>query len=165
MAQKLNNNRVDRGKNKKAGNDAPESPAARKQRLAKQYGIKPKTKAFVDLLNDDIGITQVEAYRRLHPIASYNTAASASTNLLKKTSVIGYKDAAVKKAKRRIIELVDSGNESVALKASESIIDRNEGKAVQKSESTQQVVTVKLDLSGARLGAHYIRPEQLPAIE
>ena len=80
---------------------------------------------------------------------------------MKSPSVIGYKDSAVKKAKRRVIELVDSSNENTALKASQDIIDRNEGKAIQKSETTSKVVTVKLDIGGARLGAHYIRPEQI----
>lgn len=156
-----NNNRPDRGKNKKAGNDRAESPAEVKQRLAKQYGIKPKTKEVIDLLNDDPTLSNTEAYLKVHGTSNRNTAATAMNKLLKKPSVIGYKDAAVKKAKRRVIELVDSSNESVALKAAESIIDRNEGKAIQKSESTSKVVTVKLDLAGARLGAHYIRPEQL----
>lgn len=160
MATKLNNNRADRGKNRKTGN-VTESTAERKQRLAKEYGIKPKTKAFIDILNDEEGITQVEAYKRVHPKASYNTAASASTNLLKKPSVIGYKDSAVRKAKRRVIELVDSDNENTALKAAQDIIDRNEGKAVQKNETLSRTVEVKLDLTGVRLGAHYIKQDDI----
>lgn len=156
-----NNNRPDRGKNRKAGNAPVESTAERKQRLAKQYGIKPKTKAMVDLLNDNIGMSQTEAYRLTHPEANNNTARNAAAKILQKPAVIGYKDAAVKKAKRRVIELVDSDNENTALKAAQDIIDRNEGKAIQKSETTSKVVTVKLDLNGARLGAHYVRPEQI----
>lgn len=45
-----NNNRADRGKNKKTGN-APKLTAEDKNtRLAKQLGIKPNTKAMVDKL-------------------------------------------------------------------------------------------------------------------
>ena len=156
-----NNNRPDRGKNKKAGNDRAESTAERKQRLAKQYGIKPKTKELIDLMNDEPKLSATEAYIRTHGTDNRNTASNAVSKLLQKPSVIGYKDSAVKKAKRRVIELVDSSNESIALKAADSIIDRTEGKAIQKTENTSKVVTVKLDLSGARLGAHYIKPEQI----
>ena len=157
----MNNNRPDRGKNRKAGNDRPESTAERKQRLAKQYGIKPKTKAMIDDMLDDPKLTQREAYMRHHKTTNLNTVDRALNRTMKKPSVIGYKDSAVKKAKRRIIELVDSSNESIAVKASQDIIDRNEGKAIQKSETTSKIVTVKLDIGGARLGAHYIRPEQI----
>lgn len=157
----LNNNRPDRGSNRKAGNDRPESTAEKQQRLAKQYGIKPKTKQFVDLLNDDPKLSAAEAYIRTHSTESRITAKNAASKLLQKPAVIGYKDSAVKKAKRRVIELVDSSNESIALKAADSIIDRTEGKAIQKSETTSKVVTVKLDIGGARLGAHYVRPEQI----
>lgn len=156
-----NNNRPDRGKNRKAGNEAPESTAERKQRLAKQYGIKPKTKEYIDMLNDNPTMSQTEAYIRTHKTNSIKTAKSEASKLLQRPAVIGYKDSAVKKAKRRVIELVDSSNESIALKAADSIIDRTEGKAIQKNETTSKVVTVKLDLSGARLGAHYIKPEQI----
>ena len=157
----LNNNRPDRGKNKKAGNDRPESTAERKQRLAKQYGIRHKTKEMIDLMNDNPKLSATEAYIRTHETESRVTAGTAAHKLLKKPSVIGYKDSAVKKAKRRMIELVDSSNESIAVKASQDIIDRNEGKAIQKTENTSKVVTVKLDIGGARLGAHYVRPELL----
>ena len=156
-----NNNRPDRGKNKKAGNAPAESTAERKQRLAKQYGIKTKTKETIDYMLEHPEVTQAEAYMKFHGTTNKKTASNAVTKLLKKPSVIGYKDSAVKKAKRRVIALVDSSNESIALKAADSIIDRTEGKAIQKNETTSKVVTVKLDLSGARLGAHYIKPEQI----
>lgn len=156
-----NNNRPDRGKNRKAGNAPAESAAERKQRLAKQYGIKPKTKEMIDLMNENPKLSQTDAYIMTHKTESRITAKNAASKLLQKPAVIGYKDSAVKKAKRRVIELVDSSNESIALKAADSIIDRTEGKAIQKTENTSKVVTVKLDIGGARLGAHYIRPEQI----
>ncbi|UOF77972.1 hypothetical protein [Caudoviricetes sp.] len=156
MATVKNNNRPDRGKNRKAGN-APELTAEEKRTaLAKQLGIKPKTKEFIDLMNDNPKLSATEAYIRTHETESRVTAGTAAHKLLKKPSVIGYKDAAVKKAKRRIVTLVDSSNESIALKASQDIIDRNEGKSVQKTENLSRTVEVKLDLTGVRLGAHYI---------
>lgn len=156
MATVKNNNRPDRGKNRKAGNAPAETTAEKRTRLAKQYGIKPKTKELVDLLNDNKGMTQTEAYKLLHPKASDNTARSAAAKVLQKPAVIGYKDSAVKKAKRRVIALVDSDNENTALKAAQDIIDRNEGKAVQKTENLSRTVEVKLDLTGVRLGVHAV---------
>jgi len=156
MATKTNNNRADRGSNRKAGNAPTESPADKKERLAKEYGIKPKTKQMIDLMNDNPKLSAAEAYIQTHSTVNRNTAKTGASKLLQKPSVIGYRDSAVGKAKRRIVSLIDSDNESIALKASESVIDRNEGKAIQKSESTSRTVEVKLDLTGVRIGSHYL---------
>lgn len=156
---KANNNRADRGKNKKAGNAPKLSAEEQKRILARQLGIKPNTKAYIDMLNDNPGMSQTEAYIRTHRTNNIKTAKSEASKLLQKPAVIGYKDAAVKKAKRRIVSLVDSGNESIALKASQDILDRNEGKAIQKTENLSRTVEVKLDLTGVRIGNHYIKPE------
>lgn len=159
-----NNNRADRGANRKAGN-APKLTAEEKRRvLAKQYGIKPKTKEFIDLMNDNPKLSATEAYLRTHQTENRITAGNAASKLLKTPGVIGYKDAAVKKAKRRIVSLVDSTNESIALKASQDIIDRNEGKSVQKNETVSRTVEVKLDLTGVKLGNHYLTQQQVNSI-
>jgi hypothetical protein len=157
-----NNNRADRGKNRKSGNAPAETLEQKRTRLAKEYGIKPKTKAVIDELIENPQLTNTEAYMRHHKTSNKNTAATAMNKLLKKPSVIGYKDSAVKSAKRRIISLVDSENESIALKASQDIIDRNEGKAIQKTETNSKVVEIKLDLSGSKLGNHFIVPSSTP---
>jgi hypothetical protein len=160
MAVKANNQRADRGANRKAGN-APRLTAEQKRTaLAKELGIKPKTKELVDMLLENKGLTQTEAYMKLHPKANYNTAKDAASKILQKPAVIGYKSSAVGKAKRRIITLVDSSNESIALKASQDIIDRNEGKSVQKTENLSRTVEVKLDLTGVRTGAHHVLIDQ-----
>lgn len=152
-----NNSRADRGKNKKRGNDKPLTLAEKQTKLAKQYGLKPKTKEFIDLLNSNPKLSNTEAYIQTHSTENRKVASVEASRLLSKPSVIGYKDSAVAKAKRRMIELVDSSNESIAVKASQDIIDRNEGKAIQKNETTSKVVEVKLDLTGVRIGAHYIQ--------
>lgn len=160
-----NNNRADRGKNKKAGNAPRLSAEEQRTKLAKQLGLKPKTKQLVDMLIDKPGLTQTEAYKILHPKANDNTARNAAAKILQKPAVIGYKDSAVKKAKLRIVSLVDSPNDNTALKAAQDIIDRNEGKAVQKTESINRTVEIKLDLTGERLGAHYVESVRPPLIE
>lgn len=163
---KPNNNKAARGANRKAGNAPKLSAEAKRAALAKQLGLKPKTKAMIDLLESNPKLSQTEAYIRTHMTNSRKTAGIEASKLLKKPSVIGYRDSAVKRAKLRIVTLVDSSNESIALKASESIIDRNEGKAVQKQDITSRTVEVKLDLSGVRIGAHYMpSATPIPLIE
>ena len=154
-----NNNRADRGKNKKRGN-VSEAPKTREV-LAKEYGIKPKTKAFVDKLLDNPTMTQTDAYIETHETNNKKTASKQASKLLQSPAVIGYKQSAVSKAKKRIVALVNSDNENIALKASQDIIDRNEGKAVQKNESTQRTVNVMLDLTGVKLGGHNLSAKQV----
>jgi predicted ATPase len=158
MAVKANNNRADRGKNRKAGNSPKVTEAVKREELAKSLGLKPRSKAFLDLLLEDPTLSQTEAYIRTHETNDRATARARASEIATKSSAMIYKDSAVGKAKRRIVQLVNSDNESIALKASQDIIDRTSGKAVQKQDITSRTVEVKLDLSGVRIGAHYIPP-------
>lgn len=156
-----NNNRADRGANKKAGNSPRLTAEEKKRILAKQLRLRPKTVAMVDMLLENPKLTQTEAYMRTHDTDNRKNAGIQASKILNKPSVQIYKDSAVRKAKSRIVSLVDSENESIALKAATDIIDRTEGKAVQKNETTTKTVEVKLDLTGVKLGNHYIKPEMI----
>lgn len=156
----MNNNRADRGKNRKSGNSPKLTAEEKRGALAKQLGLKPKTKEFIDNLIENPNKTMGEVYMMNHKTENRISASQAASKLLKKPNVVGYKDAAVGKAKRRIVSLVNSDNESIALKASQDIIDRNEGKATQKTESTSRTVHVSLDLTGVKLGNHYLTAQQ-----
>jgi hypothetical protein len=160
-----NNNKAARGKNAKAGNAPKLTAEEQRQVLADQLNLKPKTKEMVDMLLDNPKLSQTEAYIRTHGTNSRVTAAVEASKTLRKPNVGIYKDSAVKKAKVRIVSLVDSGNESIALKASQDIMDRTEGKAIQRSEQTNRTVEVKLDLTGVRIGNHYVQPDLLTAPE
>lgn len=160
--KRVNNTKAARGKNTRAGND---NIAVTKEielhRLAKELNIRPKTKALFDEMINNPTITQQEAYIKTHKTNNKNTANVEASKLLNSPKYEIYKANAVGKAKRRIVSLVDSDNEQIALKASQDIIDRTEGKATQKTESINKTVEVKLDLTGVRLGAHYVKPQQL----
>lgn len=159
MPTKPNNNTAARGKNRKAGNAPKLSPEQKRELLAKQLKLKPKTKATVDEILANPSISHTEAYIRNHGTTNRNSARASVAKMLAKPSVQIYKDSAVRKAKERIVSLVESSNESIALKSSQDILDRTEGKAIQRNETTSKVVEVKLDLTGVRLGAHYIQSE------
>lgn len=155
-----NNQRPDRLNNKKSGNAPELSPEEQRQQLIKQLRLKPKTVEMLELMESEKGISQTEAYIRTHQTNNRKAASVEASRLLASPNVQIYKQSVVKKAKRKIGLLIDSENESIALKASQDVIDRTEGKAIQKNETTQKTVTVKLDLSGLKLGAHYVAPEQ-----
>lgn len=155
-----NNQRLDRAGNRKSGNAPELTPEEKRVDLIKQLGLKPKTVEMLELMENNPKLSQTEAYIQTHATNNRKVASVEASRLLAKPTVQIYKNSIIKKAKRRIGTLIDSTNESIALKASQDVIDRTEGKAVQKTESTQKTVSVKLDLSGVRIGAHYIRPEQ-----
>ena len=158
-----NNQRADRGKNKRAGNDPQTKLTAEQKRtkLAKELGLRPKTKAMVDRLLADPKLTQTQAYIDTHQTTNRKTAVVEASKLLSKPNVQIYKDSAIRKAKARIVTLVDSDNENISLKASQDILDRTEGKAAQKTENVSRTVEVKLDLTGVKLGNHYLTKAQI----
>ena len=153
-----NNNRPDRGKNRKAGNAPTIDTETERTQLAKQLGLKPKSKAVIDEILNNKDISNTEAYIRHHKTENRASARASVAKLLAKPNAQIYKDSAVRKAKTRIVSLVESNNQSIALKASQDILDRTEGKATQKTESVNKTVEVKLDLTGVRIGSHYINP-------
>lgn len=159
-----NNQRPDRGRNKKAGNAPEQSPEEKRLALIKELRLKPNTVKMLELMESEKGISQTEAYIRTHRTNNRHAASVEASKLLAKPSVRIYSQASLTKAKRRVVQLVQSSNEGIALKAAQDIIDRQEGKAVQKNETTSKVVTVKLDMSGVRIGAHYLRPEEIATI-
>ena len=155
-----NNNRADRGNNRKRGN-VTEAPESKRSAIAAELKIRPKTKALYDKMIDNPSLAQKDAYKELHPNASDETANVNASKLLSSTKYQIYKASVVGKAKRRIASLVDSENENIALKASQDIIDRTEGKATQKTENTSRTVHVALDLTGVKLGGHNLTPNQV----
>lgn len=158
---KPNNNRADRGRNRKSGNAPILDKAQQRETIAKELNISRKTKEFYDEIIDNPKQKNVEAYLKTHEPKSIQSAHVQSSRLLNSDKYHIYKASAVGKAKRRIVSLVDSDNQNIALKASQDILDRTEGKAIQRNETTSKTVEVKLDLSGLRLGAHHVRPEHL----
>jgi hypothetical protein len=160
-----NNNRPDRGANKKAGN-APKLTAEEKRaQLAKQLKIRPATKDTVDMLLNNPKLSQTDAWLANHATENRDSASATASKVLAKPNEQIYKASAVGKAKKRIVQLVDSSNESIALKSSQDILDRTEGKAIQRNETTSRSVEVKLDLSGVRIGSHYIKSDSQPIID
>lgn len=94
-------------------------------------------------------LNQTQAYKKVHPTASDNTARNNASQLLKKPEAQIYLQKHIDKAKEKIVSLVDSDNEQIALKASDSILDRQLGKATQQIQTTSQSISFNIDLSQA----------------
>lgn len=109
--------------------------------------MKPKSKATVDLILKNPKISNTEAYLRTHKTTDRNSARASVSKLLAKPNVQIYMDNHVKKAKERIVELVGSKKEEIALKASDSILDRALGKPVTTAHNTSVSINLEQALS------------------
>lgn len=159
-----NNQRPDRGANRKTGNAPKETPEQKRDRLAKELGLTRRQQSFVDELLENKGISATEAYIRIYGNKSRNSARALASQTLAKPNVQIYKDSAIRKAKTRIVGLVDSDNEQIALKAAQDIIDRTEGKAGHNEAEKSRTVKVIVDLTGVKLGNHYLPSEVVDGV-
>lgn len=157
-----NNQRADRGNNRKRGNDSKLTAKEKRDKVAKQLKISDKTQNFYDEVITNPKIKKREAYKKHISDSTSDMQASVNASrLINSDKYQIYKDSAVSKAKKRIVSLVDSDNESIALKASQDIVDRTEGKAQQKDGDVSRTVKVEIDLTGVKLGNHYLTPQQI----
>lgn len=114
---------------------------------AKELGLKPKTKAFADKLLVDDKISATQAYIDTHKTENRKVASVNSTNLLKKPSVQIYMANHVKKAKRKVIELLDSDKQDIAFKAATDVLDRYYGKAIARTENNNTNLNLNIEAS------------------
>lgn len=110
----------------------PTNSKEERQKLARQLRLKPRTVAFIEEMINDPKLSQGQAYMKTHKTTNIMSASASATNLLKTPNVMIYTSKIENKAKKRIAELVDSEKQDIALRASQDILDRNIGKAVQK---------------------------------
>lgn len=97
--------------------------------------IKNNSKRVLDEILRDPSQNATKAYMKVHPKSAAPTAAVNASVLLKKPEAQLYLNKHLQKAKNKVVSLIDSENESIALKASESIIDRVVGKPTQVTTS------------------------------
>lgn len=112
-------------------------------------GLKENSKRTLDLIAIQSKQNATQAYREVHPNASDITARNNVSQLLKKPEAQIYLQRHIDKAKAKVVELIDSDKEQIALAASESVLDRVLGKATQRTEVTSTGITLTIDLSSA----------------
>jgi len=122
--------------------------------------LKVKSKQVLDIIAANPKVSQTDAYLIVHKTAKRTTAASNAHQLIKKPEAQIYLEKHIQKAKNKVVQLIDSEREDIALRASDSLLDRALGKATQNINQQSTSVEVKLDLSGVRIGAHYLPTPQ-----
>lgn len=118
-----------------------------------QIKLTRKQKAFADELIRNPKQSMVKAvlktYGKPDKPVTYGSARQISVENLQKPSIQIYLDQHVQKAKNKIVELIDSEKEEVALRASDSILDRVLGKPTQKVETQSTGVVFHFDLTSS----------------
>lgn len=127
-------------------------------------GLKANSKAVLDIIATQKKQNATQAYREVHPEAGDVTAQTNAWKLLNKPSAQIYLEKHIDKAKRKVVELIDSDKEQIALQASESVLDRALGKATQRIEQTTTGVTLTIDLTSA-LGDGDAQPTEVRATQ
>ena len=109
--------------------------------------MKPKTKTFINKLVSDPKISATQAYLDTHTTTNRNSAKASASKLLTSPNVQIYLNEHIERARNRIVDLVSSNKEEIALRASDSILDRSLGKPTQRLETNNQVVSINIDLT------------------
>lgn len=112
-------------------------------------GLKPKSIQVLDKLLADPKISQTDAYLDVHKTTDRTTARNNASQLMKKESAQIYMQKHIDKATKRIVELVGTDKQDIALRASQDILDRTHGKATQRVEQHTTGVTLTIDLTSS----------------
>ena len=109
--------------------------------------LQPNVKAFANKLLDNPKISATQAYLDTHTTTNRRTANDLASKALRNPKVMIYMQKHAERAKERIVELVESKKEDIALKASFDIMDRTYGKAIQRQESNNTNVNLNVEAS------------------
>lgn len=111
--------------------------------------LSRKQIAFANHLINNPKDSATEAANQTYDVNSRKSAEVIASENLRKPEIQLYLKEHIDKAKLKVIELVDSDKDEIALKASDSILDRALGKATQRTEVTTQGITLNIDLTSA----------------
>lgn len=106
-----------------------------------------KQKDFADYLISNPKEPATNAVMQAYAVKSREVAKSMASENLAKPNIVLYLDEHVDKAKRKIVDLVGSDKEDIALRASTDILDRTHGKATQQVEHKVQSININIDLT------------------
>ena len=107
--------------------------------------LKVNSKKILDIIASEPGINYTQAYKQIHPTASDNTARNNSSQLLKKPESQIYLQKHIESAKSRVVELISSEKENIALQASEAVLDRALGKSIQRVQTENKHLVMHID--------------------
>lgn len=106
-----------------------------------------KQKAFANHLINNPKDSATEAAQQTYKTISRKSAEVIASENLRKPSIQIYLNEHIDKAKNKVVTLVDSDKEDIALRASESVLDRALGKPVQSLQVQSTSVNINIDLT------------------
>lgn len=115
----------------------------------KEAKLTRKQKAFADTLINNPKLSATKAALKTYNTTDRTTASVIATENLAKPSIQIYLDKHIEKAKSKVVQLIDSDKEEIALRAADSVLDRALGKATQRTEVTTQGITLNIDLTSS----------------
>lgn len=110
--------------------------------------LKTNSKKILDHVAS--GKNNTEAYLAVHPDAKRTTAGSNAWQLMQKPESQIYLKEHIDKAKETVVSLLNSDKDDIRLRASDSILDRELGKATQRMEVQTNKVSINIDLTGSQ---------------
>ena len=87
--------------------------------------------------------------KQIHTEASDVTARTNAYKLMQKPEAQIYLQEHINKASNTIVQLLDSEKPDIQLRAATDILDRTQGKAIQRTEVQSQSITLNIDLTQA----------------
>ena len=111
--------------------------------------LKKNSRDTLDIIASQKQRNATKAYMATHPNVSKEVAKVSASALLAKPEAQIYLNEHVDKAKRTIVNLLDSDKEEIQYKSAQDILDRNLGKAVQQIQQQTVGVTLNIDLTSA----------------
>ena len=109
--------------------------------------LKKNSKKVLDIIAGQKTQNASLAYKQVYPNASDTTARNNASQLLKKPDAIIYLQEHTNKAIRTVVGLLDSDKPDIQLRASQDILDRHYGKAIQQVQTTSKQVVISIDLT------------------
>jgi phage terminase small subunit len=105
-----------------------------------------KQKAFADHLIAHPKDSATKAVRATYNPTTYDTERALASQNLSNPQIQIYLEKHVDKAKDKVIQLIDSDKEEIALRASDSILNRALGMPTQRTENTSVSLNFGMDL-------------------
>lgn len=107
-----------------------------------------KQKAWADTYIVDKKAPLTDIARQTYNVTDSKVAHDISRQNLENPRIQVYLEQHVDKAREKIVSLISSDKEEIALRASQDVIDRTHGKATQRTEVQSSKLSIHIDLTG-----------------
>lgn len=109
--------------------------------------ITNKQKRFADELLAHPRKSATQAASEVYSVKNRHVAEVIASENMRKPEILDYMGTYADMAESRIIELIQSDDERVALSAAKDVLDRRYGKAMQRAEVSARVLKLDIDLT------------------